>query len=102
MRRLDGITDSMDMSLSKLWEMVRDRETQHATVHRVAKSQRLNNSKVTRREVEMISLRLTCGGTAMPSFEIQIIFGQYWVSTDKKIHNLKLENYILFGRLLRT
>ena len=35
----DGITDSMDMSLSKLGEMVKDRETSHAAVHRVAKSQ---------------------------------------------------------------
>ena len=35
----DGITDSMDMSLSKLGEMVKDREASHATVHRVAKSQ---------------------------------------------------------------
>ena len=47
MRWLDGIADSMDVSLSELWEMVMDREAWRAVIHEVAKSQmRLNLTKL--------------------------------------------------------
>ena len=78
MRWLDGITDSMDMSLGKLWVLVRDRETSCAAVHGVAKSQtRLNDWTELKPKVHYFCLLLRKRETAA-TFLKKVPMAGYW------------------------
>ena len=78
-RWMDDITDSMHMSLSKLWEMVKDRKAWHAAVHGLAKSQTRLSNRTTKRvsevkwALESITMNKASGGDGIPVELFQIL-----------------------------
>ena len=71
MKWLDTIIDSMDMSLSKFWEMVKDREAWHAAVHRVKKSWTRPSYKATTTKIKLYSIPKKKKTIAFPNIKKQ-------------------------------
>ena len=92
MRWLDGITDSMDMSLSKLWELVMDREAWHAAVHGVAKSQTWVSDLTELNPGALIFL--TCPWVKHEFRQASQNMSSFWPSTRGWVYHLCLSNLV--------